>query len=109
MFGFSDDENKDADSYTALINTKGPMWFRRIRILTQKVFLKYNIIKGCPEYTFVDGRKWLLPVAWIKRFFIILKRENRMDTIGIMNRSFISKDELDDRKKLLESMGLINR
>ena len=107
VFGFDNKQNWNVDAYTALVIAKGPMWFRRISVIWQKVFLNYEIMRGHEECEFVDGRPWLLPVAWAIRFINIVTRDDNTRAISVIKNSLISKTELEMRKELLEKMGLL--
>lgn len=107
VFGFSNKLNKNADAYTALVIAKGPMWFRRVTIIWRKVFLNYEIMRGYKDCHFVDGRPWLMPVAWCKRFLTIVTRKDNTRAVSVLKNSLITRTELDSRKELLEKMGLL--
>ena len=107
VFGFNNKQNRNVDAYTALVMTKGPIWLRRISIILQKVFLNYEIMRGYEECRFVDGRPWLMPVAWGKRFIHIVTRDDNTRAVSVIKNSLIPKTELDTRIELLEKMGLL--
>lgn len=107
VFGFDDKENKMANAHTALLKASGPMWMKRLIVLFQNVFLSYEVMRSYPDCGFLDGKPWLLSVAWCKRLVGIFTRANKTKTIGVVRNSFISTEELDDRRKLLDRMGLL--
>lgn len=107
VFGFDDTANKNANAHTALLKAKGPMLIRRLSTLMQNVFLSYEIMRGYSDCKFIDGKQWLLPVAWGKRLVIILCRDDKTNTINVINNSFIQQSELAERRELLEKMGLL--
>ena len=107
VFGFDNEENKKTDARTALIISKGPLWLRRIKMILQSVFLSYDIMRGYPGCGFIDGKPWLLPIAWIKRFVIIARERDKSSVANVLNNSMIPEDELHERKELLEKMGVL--
>lgn len=107
VFGFSNKENRRVNGQTALLITKGPFWLRKAKIVLKKAFLNYEIMRGYPGYSFVDGKPWLLPIAWGKRFTMILTTKDKTHIISSIKSSSFSKDEMDAREKLLRGMGLI--
>lgn len=107
VFGFNNRDNKKTDAHTALIVVKGPLWIRRIKVIFRSVFLSYEIMRGYPGCEFIDGRPWLLPVAWGKRFVMILKEKDKSSVASVMKNSMIPIEELRERKELLKKMGIL--
>lgn len=107
VFGYDDSGNLLANAHTALLKAKGPMWVRRGMVLLQNTFLSYEVMRGYADCGFLDGRPWLLPVAWGKRFISIAKRKDNSRAREVIKNSFIPTNELDDRRDLLEKMGLL--
>ena len=75
--------------------------------MCQGVFLSYEIMRGYSECEFVDGKPWLLPIAWGKRLIGILRRKDKSNTMEVIKNSFIHESELDERRELLNKMGLL--
>lgn len=107
VFGFDDKENQVANAHTALLKASGPLWLKRIEVLFQNVFLSYEVMRGYPDCGFLNGKPWLLPIAWCKRLVSIITRTNKAKAIAVARNSFIPDEELDDRRKLLDMMGLL--
>lgn len=107
VFGFDNNENKKTNARTALIISKGPLWFRRIKLILQSTFLNYEIMRGYPGCEFIDGKPWLLPIAWIIRFAAILREKDKSHVVGVMKKSMIPEGELYEREKILKKMGLL--
>lgn len=107
VFGFDNNENIMANAHTALLKAKGPIWFRRLTVLFHSIFLSYEIMRGYADCTFLDGRPWLLPIAWAKRIITIIGRDDHYREIEVIKNSFISTDELNDRKRILKLMELL--
>lgn len=107
VFGFDNNDNKLENARTALLITRGPLWIRRIRLILQSVFLSYEIMRGYAGCEFIDGKPWLLPVAWAKRFVILVKEKEFSNVIGVINNIMIREEELISREEVLEKMGLL--
>lgn len=107
VFGFDNKDNKLENARTALLITRGPLWIRRIRLILQSAFLNYEIMRGYAGCEFIDGKPWLLPVAWVKRFMILVKGKGRSNIVSVLNNIMIPEEELLSREELLEKMGLL--
>ena len=107
VFGFDNSENKKTNAHTALIISKGPLWLKRIQLIMHSSFLNYEIMRGYPGCEFIDGRPWLLPIAWFRRFVVILKEKDKNSTVNVLKNCMIPEEELRERKEILEKMGLI--
>lgn len=107
VFGFDNELNYNVDAYTALVLARGPMWFRRLSVIWRKVFLSYEIMRGYEDCRFVDGKPWLMPMAWARRFIGIVARKDNTRTVSVIKNSLLSKKELNTRIELLKKMGLL--
>lgn len=47
-----------------------------MKVTLYKLFPPYGDMQLIPWYSFVDGRPWLLPVAWIYRLFYCLRHKS---------------------------------
>lgn len=86
--------------------SKGPRWFGNFLFILTSIFLPYRELKRYPGITYLDGRPWLLPVAWVHRFFLLLKRRDTAKTRETLEQNLISEDELENRKAYLKKMGI---
>lgn len=107
VFGFHDLDNRKANAYTALLKARGPLFIRRCSILFKSIFLSYEIMRGYEGCGFVDGRPWLMPIAWGKRLVSIISRNNKTNTVNVIKNSLTNKSSLDERQRLLKKMGLL--
>ena len=107
VFGFENKDNKLENARTALLITRGPLWLRRIRLIMQSVFLNYEIMRGYSGCEFVDGKPWLLPFAWAKRFIILIKGRDRSNVVNVINNIMIPEEELYNREEILKKIGLL--
>ena len=86
--------------------SKGPLWFKNLVFLFQSVFLPYKELKRYEGITYLDGRPWLLPAAWVHRFFLLLKRRDMSKTRETLQQNIVSKDDLETRKDYLQKLGI---
>ena len=83
----------------------GPRTLARARYLLGMLFPPYRNMRCVPQYAFLDGRPWLLPVGWIYRFYHTLRYKNRQGN-EMIARTFIPDDMLDARQRELAKWGL---
>ena len=107
VFGFNNDENKGNSVVNNARKSKNAKIFM-FTTAVRKVFPKYSSLINSPKYSFLIGKKWLLPYAWIYR---IVKGANKTDyskNVSIVTSSFVSKETIDKREDYLKQWGLIN-
>ena len=85
---------------------KGPLFIRKIVMISKEVFLGYGRMKRYPGISYLDGRPWLLPAAWIHRFVILLKRKDKTQSLETFKLNTIPKRDLESPKEFLEKIGL---
>lgn len=109
IFGFDDESNKESRDLNALTQRHGPRWLVRILSIIASVFPPYRNMRFSSHYTFLDGRPWLLPSAWIYRFYRAIRYRMGADGKRMIERSLISNERLDERERELEMWGLRGR
>jgi hypothetical protein len=71
------------------------------------MFPSYEILIKTPRYSFLKGRKFLLPAAWIYRMGrTIMKKEVGGKVNAVVKRSFVSKRKIQEREEMLKKWGL---
>ena len=98
VFGFDNEDNYANEAVNKIKNGEN---YNAISSFFRAVFLPYSNLVTMPEYSFLKGKKWLLPVAWIYR--IVLKWKSRKK---VKNKFFVSKETTDKRLNYLEKWGL---
>ena len=106
VFGFNDNKNANNIEKNSIVMGHTPRWINRIKAVFLSVFLPYRSMRRYPGFEFVDHRIYLMPIAWIHRFGMILRRKDRITSIHSMRKYFIENEELDERKEFLSNMGL---
>lgn len=71
VFGFDNDDNLTNRNVVEKSQNGSVTWILR------SVFLPYMQLVKSKDYEFLVGRKYLLPLAWIKRIVFIVKNGNR--------------------------------
>ncbi len=106
VFGFSDENNLLNYSKTALAKTRGPRLVKSFLRLFHSAFPRYKMMQGYPGCTYLSGRPYLLPAAWLHRFFILLCRKDKSSTFHTVRSSFAQSAEISAREELLKEIGL---
>ena len=108
VFGFADEENKDNRVSNILIQSGESIQKNRFAFLIRSLFPNYETMKGYPGCGFLDGRPYLLPIAWIRRFVYILGKHDTIDRSRTITGTFKSTADLEKRKTMLEQMGILD-
>ena len=58
------------------------------------------------SYAFLDGRPWLLPAAWIYRFYRSIRYRLGAKGRNLVSNAFIPDEKLDARLDELKKWGL---
>lgn len=105
VFGFDNADHqinavgKEADTVHV------PAILRSCILFLRRLFQPYEKMKNLPYCYFLIGKKYLLPVAWIYRFFYVLK--NKKQSVDVWKKIALnSSGILDKREKMLERWGL---
>ena len=106
LFGNYDESFQNNMSNDTINRDGGPLWWRRMIAFLRDIFLRYDFLKEYPGITYLDGRPWLLPVAWAHRLLMILKRKDKSSTYDAVRRNTVSKSVLAERKDFFHKMGI---
>ena len=106
VFGDNNKENQGNYERNVLNRRKGSLWLNRLLMLIRFAFPSYSYMRSYPGCGYVDGRVYLLPVSWIHRFILYLKRKNRTTVSGKIKAALSPEDKLNDQREFLEKMGL---
>ena len=106
VFGFNDIRNKNNVSVNAVLGNKRVRWLSRIQMVLQFMFPKYMHMCYIQEYSFIDGKPWLLPIAWIYRFIrLLLGKTGSVENFA--KRVGIPDAEVDEREDEMRRWGLL--
>ena len=106
IFGFHDAENRQIGSLNAITQKSGPRWLVRAENIAASVFPNYRSMRFAEAYRFVDGRPWLLPLAWGYRFYRAIRYRLADNGLQMIERTMVSDELLDERERELEKWGL---
>ena len=108
-FGKSNEENERIYQRDVLRRGKGPLFWRRIVYFWHNLFPSYESMKEYRGISYLDGRPYLLPLAYLHRFALLLFRRDKKQTLDTVSAGFMKKEELSRRQRLLRQMGLDER
>ena len=106
VFGFKNEENRLNGMTNKFVLQSGSFRKRRIILMTKSLFPNYKIMQGYPGCSFLKGRPWLLPAAWIRRFLFIGQKKNYSVRAQTVSGILQSDEMLEKKKDLLVRMGL---
>lgn len=99
VFGFNNPQNEINVSVN-LIESSGDRAVM-LKSLRKSLFLPYKTMVKMKEYSFLKKRPYLLPVAWIYRFFIKMEHGKR-----VIDKYLVPDEILRSRQNFLEKWGL---
>ena len=71
----------------------------------KRAFPSYQDMRIIPWYSFLDGRPWLLPAAWIYRWFRALTK-NPVGGTHTLLEPVEKRKIIEQREKYLDQWGL---
>lgn len=105
VFGYENGDN-DWNSTVNNINTPSNKGYG-LRKFISALFPSYEIMSKLDYSSFVEGRKFLLPVAWMYRWMRALKGKRATKMMKRITRSsFVSKRKVQKRREVLKKWGV---
>lgn len=106
VFGFDEEANQLNGTINAIICRSGPRWLARATLLIGSIFPSYRNMRTVSYYAFVDKRPWLLPAAWIYRFYRFIRYHLTPNGKHLIENAMTPNEKLDSRKEILTKWGL---
>ena len=101
VFGFCNEENASSEAVN-LYRKNGRIGM--LKATLHQIFPRYREMKVMKEYAFIDGKPFLLPVAWMYR--ILIKGKNKKSVKAKLGKTFASGETIEKRKELYKQWGL---
>ena len=105
VFGFDNDSNLKNDAVNRARNSKNG-FFSMILAFLRRLFPSYSSMILSGNYPFLKGKAFLLPFAWIYRFYRGIRYHYVDDGKKLAKNSFVSSKQLEERVDMLEKWGL---
>ena len=99
VFGFTNPDSEVNESVNLIVSSGDRAVM--LKNLRKSLFLPYKTMVKMKEYGFLENRPYLLPVAWIYRFFIKIGHGKR-----VMNKYLVPDKIIRSRQNFLEKWGL---
>lgn len=105
VFGLENEQNEAAHTAKEMKRSKGPYWLTALKLTLKKLFPPYEDMQLIPWYSFVDGRPWLLPAAWVYRWVYCLLHKRKHGE-KLLAEPFTKRDTVEKREQLIRGWGL---
>lgn len=106
IFGFDKESNKQNAVINSILSKAKSRKISRIKMVLSYMFPQYINMRYISCYQFVDGKPWLLPLAWIFRFLRLVSGKTR-GILVFWQKVKIPDEIVDDREKELRLWGLM--
>lgn len=104
-FGLLNAQNEGAHSAKEHQHLGTSYWKTALFLAWKKLFPSYKDMQLIPWYSFVDGRPWLMPAAWIYRWIYtgVHKFGSSRD---LLMEPFVKRDVIEKRERYLKAWRL---
>lgn len=105
MFGLENRQNEAAHSTKEIKRFDAPYWQTAVKLTFHRLFPPYRDMQLIPWYKFVDGRPWLLPAAWIYRWFYTVFHKFKWSR-DLLMEPYSKRKVIEKREKMIKGWGL---
>lgn len=105
IFGFGNEENSMASFTKQIKRSRLPYGLAAFKLTIQKLFPSYGNMQPVPKYSFLKGRPWLLPAAWVYRWGYTAAHKFRYGCDFLLE-PIAKRTVVEKREKLLQDWGL---
>lgn len=104
-FGLENTQNEAANSAKEIAHSGTSYALGALGVMRKRLFPPYEDMQLIPWYSFVDGRPWLLPAAWVYRwgYCLLHKRKQGQD---LLTEPVKKKGIIEKRSQLMQDWGL---
>lgn len=106
IFGHNEAKREEIIRMNRINEKHGPRWFVRVRNVISAVFPSYRSMRFAPAYAFLEGRPYLLPAAWVYRFYRAVRYRLTDKGRQVIEDAMISDEKLNERQEALRRWGL---
>ena len=96
-FGLQNEQDEGAHAAKEIQRAGRAYWRTALLLTWKKIFPPYEDMQLIPWYSFVDGRPWLMPVAWIYRWLYTVTHKFK-HTKNLLVEPFVKRDRIKKRE-----------
>lgn len=104
LFGLENSDNAVAHTAKEIHRTQTYLT-TAFKLTMNKLFPPYRDLQLIPWYSWVDGKPWLLPAAWIYRWFYCIFHKYRQG-ISLLSEPYAKRKLVNKRNMYLNQWGL---
>ena len=105
IFGFDNETNLKNEAVNRARKSKNRILSMLLSLL-RRFFPSYSSMILSGNYPFLKGRAYLLPFAWLYRFYRGIRYRYVDDGKQLAQNAFVSSEQLKERVEMLEKWGL---
>lgn len=105
LFGAKNAENRIGVSAKVIRRSRFPYLPTALGMTVRKLFPPYRDMQLIPWYSFVDGRPYLLPAAWLYRFYYCARNKFRHSK-KLLAEPYVRRKAIEERERLISDWGL---
>ena len=105
LFGHQNAENERADSAKKLKRSHLPRPLAALLLTVRRIFPSYREMQLVPWYSFINGRPWLTPAAWVYRWGYVLLHKKKQGA-AMLTEPFAKNEAIAQREDWLRQWGL---
>ena len=105
MFGLENEQNEAAHAAKEIKRSKDSYWISAAKLTIHRLFPPYRDMQLVPWYGFLDGRPWLLPAAWVYRWFYTATHKFKQSK-ELLTEPYTKRKIIEKREKLIRGWGL---
>lgn len=105
VFGFHNEENEVSHLTRTLSVGKLPYPLKIICLVLSNIFPSYEGMCDVPYYSFLKGRPWLLPAAWVYRWGYVIRHKFKHG-MTVLTEPVGKRKQVETRAKALNDWGL---
>ena len=104
-FGLHNSQNKGANSAKAISVENRNYLGNALKLTIHRLFPPYRDMQLIPWYSFIDGKPWLLPIAWVYRWIYCLINKFQHG-YNLLMEPFLQKERIKKRESYIRKWGL---
>lgn len=104
-FGLSNKANDPAKAAKEIRRSNSGYFLGAVRVVIKRLFPSYEDMQLIPWYSFVNGRPWLMPLAWFYRWGYSIINKFKQGA-GLLLEPLLKKKDIKEREVYLKKWGL---